>query len=260
MNAHHDTFTLRRLSLVGGIAAALLLPSLSSCPGSGVGAAAPPPEPAPRRIEVTGTARLDIPPDRIDLTLALEQKRPSPRFAVAELLRKRDGLVAGLRRSGVRQEAIVLSQVGLSPSYSHSYGRTPTLDGYLASVSLVATLRDSAQIGALMEVAARLGVTRISSSSRTSKGPEMKKRVREMALRAAREKAEQIARGLGLKLGAVQTVRESQHESWMGNGYGVANNDNRIASAAPSGDPTAQAVAPDAIRMHLGLTVAFAIR
>ncbi len=247
-------------------AAAVLCAWLLACPQLQQATAAPAAVPLlaqpapPRLIEVSGQARLDVPPDRVDLELTLEQKRPSPRLAVAELSRRRDALVSALRRSSVGGEDLVLSHVGLQQSFAPGPIRTP--DGYLASVTLIATLRDPARIGLVMEAAAAAQVTRISSTMRTSKGPEMKKRVREMALHAAREKAAQIARNLGVKLGPVQQVRESQWESWYG-GRWTLTNENAYASGprgGGGGEQPERAPSPDAIPLILGLNVTFAIQ
>jgi uncharacterized protein YggE len=235
---------------------AALLATIVSCPSLPGIAAAPPAAgtAAPRLIEVSGHARLDVPPDRVDLTLWLEIKRPSPRAAVAELVHKRDALAASLRRQAIRGDELVLSQVSLNPSYVHTQ-----IDGYVASVSLVATLRDSSRIGEVMEAAATAGVTRISSATRTSQQVEMKRRVRDLALRAARDKAEQIARTLGVKLGAVQAVRETQGESWAGGRWWYGGMENNIVSQQRPSQPE-RVVAPDWIQLHLGLQVTYAIQ
>jgi len=102
------TITLPPQSLTIVLAAglALLASGNVSCPGARVAAASLPATPAPvappRLIEVSGSARLDVPPDRVDLTLSLEQKRSSPRAAVTALLSRREALISDLRRRGVR--------------------------------------------------------------------------------------------------------------------------------------------------------------
>jgi uncharacterized protein YggE len=250
--------SLSRAHALTAAAVVALLSTIISCPTAPVIAAAPapvaPPAALPRVIDVSGHARLDVPPDRVDLTLGLEQKRPTPRAAVAELVRKREQLIAGLRRQGIRSDDLVLSQVSLNPSYNHQ-----AIDGYVAGVTLVATLHDSSRIGEVMEVAAGAGVTRISSATRTTQQVAMKKKVRELALRAAREKAEQIARTLGVRLGAVQAVRETQHESWSGSRWWSSGMENNVVSQQPP-SVAESLVAPDWIQLHLGLSVTFAIQ
>ncbi len=113
--------------------------------------------------------------------------------------------------------------------------------------------------GDFLSRAAAAGVTHIYSASRTSQGPSMKKRVREMALRAARDKAQQIAQSLGVKLGPVQSVRESQYESWAGYRGWSSGMDNNVASTIQPTDQPERAGAPDAIQLHLGLQVSFSI-
>jgi uncharacterized protein YggE len=253
------------LGLAGLTGAALTFAVVAAFSSTRVAATTPPLEPRPaappRLIEVSGSARLDVPPDRVDLTLMFEEKLPSPRAAVKQLSTQRALVVRGLFDSGIRGKDLVISQLSLHPSYVRLAGGREKIDGYVASASLVATLRDPTRIGDVMEIAAGLGVTRIYSIARTSKGPEMKKRVREMALRAAREKAEQIARELGVEVGLVQSVRELQ-QGFAGRGWygGLVNAENRVAAAPGSSDQPEKAVAPDAIQLHLDVGVTFAIR
>jgi uncharacterized protein YggE len=58
-------------------------------------------------------------------------------------------------------------------------------------------------------VAASSGATSISNAFRRSDLPELKKKVRDMALAAAKDKATQTAKALGIELGRIVSVAEN---------------------------------------------------
>jgi uncharacterized protein YggE len=62
----------------------------------------------------------------------------------------------------------------------------------------------------MMDSAAAAGATSMSTAFRRSDLPELKKKVRDMALAAAKAKAEQTANTLGIKLGRITMVAENQ--------------------------------------------------
>jgi uncharacterized protein YggE len=162
-------------------------------------------------MTVTGTATLEVSPDCADLTMTLSVDQPRPGAAATGVQGKQKELVAAMRAAGVEAADLKLSELRLSPVYADSSNRdsTPKITAYRAAVTLTATTRKIDQIGALMETAATAGVTSMSSELRRSDMPELKKKVRDMALRAAREKAEQSARTLEIKLGRIFTVTEA---------------------------------------------------
>jgi uncharacterized protein YggE len=60
-----------------------------------------------------------------------------------------------------------------------------------------------------MEAGANAGATTMSSQFRRSDLHELKKQVRDMALKAAKEKAQSTAKALGIELGRVTAVAET---------------------------------------------------
>jgi uncharacterized protein YggE len=76
-------------------------------------------------------------------------------------------------------------------------------------MTITATTKKFDQIASMMEAGANAGATSMSSQFRRSDLPELKKKVREMALRAAKEKAELTAKTLGISLGRVTSIAET---------------------------------------------------
>jgi uncharacterized protein YggE len=63
-----------------------------------------------------------------------------------------------------------------------------------------------------MDAAAGANASRIFSSFRRSDLPQLKTKVRDMALTAARAKAKQMTDALGIKLGRVVSIAESRND------------------------------------------------
>jgi uncharacterized protein YggE len=80
---------------------------------------------------------------------------------------------------------------------------------YRASVTVTVTTKSFDKIADIMETGANNGASSMSSQFRRSDLPELKKKVREMALKAAQDKAAQTARLLNIDLGRVVTVTEN---------------------------------------------------
>ncbi|MFT3694422.1 MAG: SIMPL domain-containing protein [Kofleriaceae bacterium] len=166
------------------------------------------PEANPGLMQVTGSAVLEVSPDCADITMTLSVDNPKPSAATSTVNKKETDLVASLMKQGVTQQDMKLSQTELGPTYEYVTGRT-VLTGYHAAVTVTVTTRDFAKISTLMETGADAGATQMSSNFRRSDMPELKKKVRDMALKAAKEKAKQTADALGIDLGRIVSVGEN---------------------------------------------------
>ncbi|MGE5181486.1 MAG: SIMPL domain-containing protein [Acidobacteriota bacterium] len=168
--------------------------------------------PIPQNVErpkmvVTGTATLQVSPDCADLTMTLTADAPRPLAATTQVDKEEDALVAALTKAGVARADLKLSTLSLEPVTAPLPPYAVT--GYRAAIVVTVTTRDFTKIGALMEAGAEAGATTMSSQFRRSDLPELKKKVRDMALAAAQDKAKQTAHALGIELGHVVSVGEA---------------------------------------------------
>jgi uncharacterized protein YggE len=182
----------------------------------------------PGQLVVTGTATLDVSPDIAELTMTITGDAMRPGAAVDEVRKKQARLIAELKKQGLAEEDLKLSMLGIDPVYEYIEHRS-VLKGFRARITITASTTDFAKVGGLMESGANAGVTEMSSQFRRSDLAELKKKVRDSALQAARDKAKQTAIALGIELGRVTMVAEqSQSYMWtrdyFPNTYAVANN------------------------------------
>ena len=169
----------------------------------------------PRGFTVAGTATLQAVPDVADLRATLAVEHSSPKEATRRV-RALEGAASGaLRTAGVEPDALSLSQLRLDAVHDPKTGRVVR---YRAAVSLTVVTRDFTRLAPLMEVLGEAGATSLSTAFRVSDLPALKKKVRQMAARAAREKADELAAAVGFELGRVRAVVESAGEGWQWNG------------------------------------------
>ncbi len=171
-------------------------------------------------MTVTGTATLDISPDCADLTMTIAIEQPRPGLATAAVQRNEQAVVAALEKAGVAEKDLKLSMLSLSPVYEQNQ----VIRGYQASITVTATTRDFSQISTLMDIGANAGATGMSSQFRRSDMDAQKQKVRDMAIAAAKAKAEQTAKDLGIPLGRVFSVSERPGGEMWGNAYFPQNN------------------------------------
>jgi len=175
----------------------------------------------PGQMAVSGTATLEVSPDCADLTMTLSADGARPGVATKSVQAKERDLVAALGKLGVEAADLKLSYLTLNPIYD------PNLSGwaqlsihtYRAEITVTATTHKFDQIGAIMEAGADAGSSSMSSQFRRSDLAALKKQVREMALTAAKAKAQQTATSLGIKLGRIVSVGETPNGTMWGNAY-----------------------------------------
>ena len=184
------------------------LPLLAAGCHERVIAVSPPAPENPGLMTVTGSATLEVSPDCADLTMTISSDSGKPGAAVASVDAKETGLVAALTKQGVAPTDMKLSLVSLEPVYEGNLYPL-VIHAYRAQITVTATTRDFAKISGLMEAGSDAGAISMSSQFRRSDMPELKKKVREMALAAAKDKAKQTAGALGIDLGRIVSVGEN---------------------------------------------------
>ncbi len=166
----------------------------------------------PGVMTVNGQATLEVSPDCADITITISSDHGVPGSAAKALETKKLTLIAALQKLGIENGQVKLSNLDLSPIYAPNREGWATLKvaTYRASITITATTRDFSKIADMMDAAASSGASSMSTAFRRSDLPELKKKVRDMALAAAKDKAQQTASALGIKLGRITAVAENQ--------------------------------------------------
>ncbi len=187
----------------------------------------------PRGFTVSGTATLEAVPDIADLRATISVEHPSAREATRLARQRQEAALASLEKAGIEPTDLALGQLQLSPIH---HPKTGVLLRYQASIALTVSTHDFDRLAGLMEALGAAGATQMATSFRVSDLPALKKKVRQMAGKAAREKAQELASAVGFDLGEVRAVVESPGDGWGWNGVYANAIATQAAPEAPHGD------------------------
>lgn len=189
--------------------------------------ATPRPASAPetRSVAVSGSAQIKVPPDEVLISVGIESRA----LALADAKHANDADVAKalafLRAAGVADKDVQTDYVNIEPRYPYDSSTKVAArlqpEFYAVRKSIGVRLT---RVGAYEEVLAGLlanGAQYVHGIEfRTSQLRKHRDAARALAIRAAQEKADALARELGVRRGEVLTVSESYSGGWWRGGSG----------------------------------------
>lgn len=160
-------------------------------------------------IEVTGTATVSVPADRVRATFAVETQAATAAEAAAANAELMERVVRAVRAAGVAGLEVETFGYGLRPDYAPaSDQRARVITGYTALNNIRVSAGDVDAAGRLLDTAIRAGANRVSSLSFEASDTEAARReALAGAVRSARLQAQAMADALGRTLGAPVEVR-----------------------------------------------------
>ena len=174
---------------------------------------------AERSITVSGEAEVRVPPNQVQLWLAVESSDKLLAKAKADNDARVKKTLAALQKFGIEAKDMQTDFVTIEPHYENYSARMKDPDGYIVTKSVVVTLRDVGRFEALMQAVLDSGVNRVDGLEfRTTELRKHRDAARAMALKAAQEKASAMATELGLKTGKARNI--SEYGGWYGYGWG----------------------------------------
>lgn len=183
----------------------------------------------PGSISVDGLATMEVTPDIADVTVTLTGKAADTKSAYAEASRQKDALLALLKAMDNSSELGIRTGTSqVTPAYRYTARGEQRPDGHIATLSLTISTKDFARLHDIMEAGANVGASNSSVAYRSINLDAKKIEVRQLALKAAREKAEQMVGAAGAKLGRVLSISESPGGSGWSYFGGLANSSKQI--------------------------------
>jgi len=163
--------------------------------------------PRPRLISVAGTAEINVAPDQVSLSLAVESHDKDLSVAKLQSDRRIKKVIAIARSEGVEQKDIATSALRMAPDYSEE--KVPKFLGYEVSQALEITLRDISKYESLMTKLLGAGINRLNNIDfGLQQTRKYRDEARAKAIRAAKEKAAAMAAELGQTVGKPWEISE----------------------------------------------------
>ncbi len=204
-------------------------------------------------ITVHGEAVVKVAPDKAVVSFQIDAEDKD--IVTAKQLSRTayDRAMKSLETCGVSRDAVQTSQLSVAPKYSRDY-RRDDLIGYTANIAFNVTLDDPDKVEEVVTQMLKAGVTRVGDVSfQTTDYKKHREKARELALLAAREKAEKMARTLGVEAGLPLQITETGTASW---GWRSSMPSQNVAVSLPGGDGSGP-LALGKISIRASVTVKF---
>lgn len=255
------TITLTRRTAAVGLAAAVALGgafALGTVTGGGGGTPAYAATPGPAQpsasfpgITVSGLGKVTGVPDVLTVQLGVSTTRDDVSGALSAASSALGKVRAALTGGGVAAADLQTSDVSVAPDYSYEGGHQ-TIDGYRATESLTAKLRDLTRAGGLISKAADAGgdATTVSGVSfDLADDTKLLNSARDAAFADARAKAQRYAKDAGRKLGPLVRISETVS----------GGNEQQPVAAAAKSDAAAVPIDPGTTQLSVSVDVVYGL-
>jgi uncharacterized protein YggE len=169
-------------------------------------------KPSARFVRVAGTAEVKVVPDQAVIAIGVEKQDPSASAAKhAEDVAARR-ILSTLTANGVDEKDVQTTYLSLRPETT--YLKKVRVAYFVDQQTMTITVRNLAKLDSLLESLIKAGGNHIDSISyETSDLRKYRDQARELAVKAAREKAEALAKALGQRIGKAQSIEEMPEEN-----------------------------------------------
>ena len=162
-----------------------------------------------KSVTVSATSTVYGEPDEASFDAGINVLNADAQAATTKVSERASSLLKALRAAGVAEKDVRTSDFTVYPEQNYDNNGQPTRLRYRVVNTVHVTVRDAAQLGALLGTSAEAGANEISNVIYTfSDQDALERQAREQAMTRARNKAEQLAQFGGAELGAVQRIVE----------------------------------------------------
>jgi uncharacterized protein YggE len=196
-----------------------------------------------RSIHVSGTAVVNVTPDRVLIQLGIQSNGKTPNQVEAINSSTINQIIRALGKQGVQEKDVVTDYYVIQPIYD-SYDSL-YIKGYRINNVVAVTLRDISKVNDIITAALGAGANQvINVEFYLSDLRTYRDQARELAMVAAQEKAQDLATAAGSDAGCVLSINENTWSYYNGWWYGRDSNNlwtqNTVQNVDPSGGVAGQ--------------------
>jgi len=171
-------------------------------------------------ISVSGEGEIYVKPDLAKVTFTVTNEAKTVTEAMEENTKRMNDVIGYIKEEGVEDKDLKTTSFNIYPRYEYvrdweiEIYPPPTgqrvLVGYEVSQSLQVKIRDMAKIGTIIQAATESGANQMSGLAFVvDKEDEFKEQARTEAIENAKEKAQELASQLGIRLVRITNFQES---------------------------------------------------
>ena len=212
-------FSQLQIGLIGGVVLGVALvvlafTRLTTAQATAQGVAPAGCDPA-RSLQVSGSASINVVPDRVAIQLGIVSNAASAEESQAANLQSSQAVIAAIKALGIEPKDIVTDGYDLTLVYADN--EQMKVKGYRTTMMIAVTLRDPSKTRDVLVAATRAGANTVGNVEfSTTELRKYRDEARTLALQAAKEKAELLTSTVGASTGCVLSINE-------GSQYGYSN-------------------------------------
>jgi len=219
------------------------------------------------KITVNGEAIVKVQPDEIIITFGIETWDKDIMVAKQKNNKIMKDAIAVIKDSGIEDKNIQTDYLSIEPRYDNSYEKKDFI-GYFVRNTFVLTVTEPDNVEEIVTGVLQSGVNYIHNINfQTTEFKKYREQARELALLAAKEKAEKMAATLNMKVGDPVQINEGHGgynwwSSWSGWGYGRTNmmTQNVIQNIESGAGEISETIALGKISIKANVNVTFVLQ
>ena len=176
-----------------------------------------------RAVSVSGTAVVNVTPDRVLIQLGVQSNGRTPQLVEAANSATIYRVIKAIKKLGIDEKDIVTDRYVIDPLYD-DYDSL-TIEGYRIHNMVAITLRDINKVNEVMIAALNAGANQVVDVEfYLSDLRKYRDQARELAMVAAGEKAQDLAEAAGAEAGCVLNISENTWSYFSGGWWGRSSN------------------------------------
>lgn len=164
-------------------------------------------------ISVSGTGESFAVPDIATITFTADEAAPTVAEAQKKATDNNNAALKYLKDQGIDDRDIQTQSYNVMPQYDYNnvrYPSTPRIVGYQVTQTTVVKVRDTNKVASLLTGITAQGISNVSGPSLSIDDEDaIKAEARTEAIKDAKDKAEMLAKQLGVRLGKMTSFSES---------------------------------------------------
>jgi len=179
-----------------------------------------------RSVQVSGTAIINVTPDRALIQLGVQSNGGTPQAVEASNSAATQAVIKAVRALGIEAKDIATDWYVIEPVYENY--DSLYIKGYRINNVIAITVREVSKTSPVIAAALQAGANQVVNVDLyTSELRKYRDQARELAMKAASEKAQALAKAAGTETGCVLTINENSWSSYNGWWYGSKQNQNQ---------------------------------
>jgi uncharacterized protein len=162
-------------------------------------------------FEVSGESKITTVPDQAEVRLGITVNESTVKAAQDKANSVINGINTKLGELGIDKKNIKTENYSLYPNYDYQSGAGQRITGYAVNASLVVTITDFAKLNQAIDMSTQAGANQIGGitfSLSDDKKAEVEKEARQEAIDNAKDKANELSKLAGMRLGKIVNVTE----------------------------------------------------